>query len=136
MQIGNVEEHTEELSDNNAEYEDAGDYRAAAGWMIFVAIMGMIIETVIIVIRILNISFINQNFTIFGITVSHFFIIINVLHIMASIFNTFSSMVNTISIMKVEVAVCKPEVRVGRSWDIASMCLLSINILVVRTLYT
>ena len=41
-----------------------------------------------------------------------------------------------LSVMKVEVAVCKPEVRVGRSWDIASMCLLSINILVVRTLYT
>ena len=91
--IGNVEEHMEERSDNNnAEYEDAGDYRSAAGWMIFVAIMGVIIETVIIVIRILNISFINQNFIIFGIAVSHFFIIINVLHIIANIFNTFSSM--------------------------------------------
>ena len=83
----------EERSDNNnAEYEDAGDYRAAAGWMIFVAIMGVIIETVIIVIRILNISIINQNFTIFGIAVSQFF---NVLHIMANMFNTSLSMVKT-----------------------------------------
>ena len=24
--------------------------------------------------------------------------------------------------MNIEVAVCKPEVRVGRSWNIASMC--------------
>ena len=92
--IGNVEEHMEEESDDR-EYEDAGDYRAAAGWMIFVAIMAVIIEAVIIVIRILNISFINQNSTIFGIAVSHFFIIINMLHIMANILNTFSSTVKT-----------------------------------------
>ena len=73
--INNVEDDIQEISNGMQEYEDVGDYRSGAGWMIFVAIMGMIIETVIIVIRILNISFINKNFIIFRITVSHCFFV-------------------------------------------------------------
>ena len=46
--------------------ENSGRYRSAAEWLIFVAVMGLIIQTVIIVIRILNISLINQNFILFG----------------------------------------------------------------------
>ena len=71
--INNVEDDIQEI--HIGEYEDVGDYRSGAGWMIFVAIMGMIIETVIIVIRILNISFINKNFIIFRIIVSHCFFV-------------------------------------------------------------
>ena len=68
--IGNVEDDVNEISEGEEEYEDAGLYRSAAGWMIFVAIMAMIIEILLIVIRILNISIINKNFIIFGIAVS------------------------------------------------------------------
>ena len=51
-------------------YEDSDDYEAAAGWLVFVAVMGMVIESLIIILRILKIDFINQNFLIFGIVVS------------------------------------------------------------------
>ena len=54
------------------ENDDAGAYEAAAGWLVFVAVMGMVIEILIIVIRILNITFINQAFILFGITVSNY----------------------------------------------------------------
>ena len=56
-------------SDRN-EYENAADYEAAAGWLVFVAVMGMLIEPAIIAVRILNITFVNQNFPIFAIAVS------------------------------------------------------------------
>ena len=56
--------------DDDVDVGSLGRYRSAAGWLIFVAVMGMIIETVIIIVRILNISFINQNFIIFGFIVS------------------------------------------------------------------
>ena len=52
-------------------YNDSGDYEAAAGWLVFVAVMGMVIEPLIIILRILNISFINEHFFIFGIAVSN-----------------------------------------------------------------
>ena len=54
----------------NFKYDDSSDYEAAAGWVVFVAVMGMAIESLIIGVRILNVSFVNQNFTIFGIVVS------------------------------------------------------------------
>ena len=53
------------------EYEDSDDYEAAAGWLVFVAVMGMAIEPLIAILRMFNISFINQNFLIFGIGVSN-----------------------------------------------------------------
>ena len=71
--IDNVEEDIEEVSGID-EYENVGDYRSAAGWMIFIAIMGIIIETLIIIIRILNISIINNNCITFGIIVSCCFV--------------------------------------------------------------
>ena len=70
--IDDVEEDLEEVSGGD-EYENVGDYRSAAGWMIFIAIMGIIIETLIIIIRILNISIINNNCITFGIIVSFCF---------------------------------------------------------------
>ena len=60
---------------NNREvinYDDSDDYEAAAGWLVFVAVMGMVIEILIIILRILNISFINEHFFIFGIAVSNY----------------------------------------------------------------
>ena len=57
-------------------YNDSDDYEAAAGWLVFVAVMGMIIESLIIFLRILNISFINQNFLIFGIVVSNYNVLV------------------------------------------------------------
>ena len=52
------------------EYSDSNDHEAAAGWLVFVAVMGMVIEILLIIIRILNISFIKEHFVIFGIVVS------------------------------------------------------------------
>ena len=57
-------------------YNDSDDYEAAAGWLVFVAVMGMTIESLIIFLRILNISFINQNFLIFGIVVSNYNVLV------------------------------------------------------------
>ena len=53
-------------------YEDSDNHEAAAGYLVFVAVMGMVIEPIIMLLRILNISFINQNFVIFGIVVSDY----------------------------------------------------------------
>ena len=55
---------------NLLDYKEAGDYRAAAGWLIFVGVMGMVVEGAIILLRILNINIINQKFIIFGFIVS------------------------------------------------------------------
>ena len=54
------------------EYDDSDDYEAAAGWLVFVAVMGMAIESTILIIRILNISVVNQNLLVFGIVVSYY----------------------------------------------------------------
>jgi len=56
------------------EYGDANDYEAAAGWLAFVAVMGMAIESAIIIVRILNVSLVNQNFLIFVIAVSSYIV--------------------------------------------------------------
>ena len=66
--INNIEDIDEDSDD--VTYDNAGRYRSAAGWLIFVAIMGMIIEPIIIIIRILNVYVINQNFILFGFIVS------------------------------------------------------------------
>lgn len=55
---------------NRFDYNEAGDYRAAAGWLIFVGVMGMVVEGAIILLRILNINIINQKFIIFGFMVN------------------------------------------------------------------
>ena len=54
------------------EYENKDNYEAAAGWLVFVAVMGMAIEPLLIILRLLNISFVNQYFVIFAIAVSSF----------------------------------------------------------------
>ena len=60
-------------------YDDSDNHEAAAGFIIFVAVMGMVIEPLIIILRILSISFINQNFLIilFGIVVSDYDVVVN-----------------------------------------------------------
>ena len=72
--IESINESYEEINritrSDQAEYENAVDYEAAAGWLVFVAVMGMFIEPAIIVLRLLNISFVNQNFAIFAFAVS------------------------------------------------------------------
>ena len=55
-----------------ADLDNVSDYRSAAGWMLFVAIMGMIIEPSLILLRFLNVEIINQNFLLFGIIVSNY----------------------------------------------------------------
>ena len=71
--VNDVEDNLEDVesSDNIDDEFNAGSYRSAAGWLIFVAIMAMIIEIAVIIIRILNISFIRLNGIIFRITVSY-----------------------------------------------------------------
>ena len=71
--VNNVEDEVEEIR-NRDEYENAGSYRSAAGWLIFVSIWGMIIEICVIVLRFLNISFISLEGIIFRGTVSYCFL--------------------------------------------------------------
>jgi len=52
------------------DYENAGSYRSAAGWLVFVAVLGMLYEPAVAAIRFLNVEIINQNFMIIGIVVS------------------------------------------------------------------
>ena len=66
----NIDTYNDMFTGPDIEYEDSDDYEAAAGWLVFVAVMGMVIEPLIIILRILKIDFINQNFLIFGIVVS------------------------------------------------------------------
>ena len=63
-------EEINRISTRDQSYENSSDYEAAAGWLVFVAVMGMFIESAILVLRLLNISFVNQNFAIFAIAVS------------------------------------------------------------------
>ena len=66
----NIDTLNDRFTGPDVVYEDSDDYEAAAGWLVFVAVMGMVIEPLIIILRILKIDFINQNFLIFGIVVS------------------------------------------------------------------
>ena len=67
--INNNVDAINEDFDFGYEYSDSSDFEAAAGWLVFVAVIGMVIEPAIIILRILNISFVNANFLIFGIVV-------------------------------------------------------------------
>lgn len=53
----------------NGLYVDASLRASGAGWLIFVAVMCIAIELTIIIVRFLNITFVNQYFLIFGIVV-------------------------------------------------------------------
>ena len=55
---------------NHFDYNEAEDYRGAAGWLIFVGVMGMVVEGAVILLRILHINIINQKFILFGFIVS------------------------------------------------------------------
>ena len=71
--IENINDSAEALNRDlnfQFEYSDSSDYEAAAGWLVFVAVIGMVVESAIIILRLLNISFVNANFLIFGIVVS------------------------------------------------------------------
>ena len=70
--VNGVEDNLEEV--DGEEYDNAGSYRSAAGWLIFVSIWGMIIEICVIILRFLNISFISLEGIIFRGTVSHCFL--------------------------------------------------------------
>jgi len=65
--INDIEEFLEILS---IEYEDSDNYKAAAGWLIFVAVVGMIIEALKIFLCIVNFSIINQHLVTLTIVVS------------------------------------------------------------------
>ena len=56
----------------NSYDDDVVNYEAAAAWLTFVAVTGIVFETLLIVIRLLNFSFINTNFLIFAIVVSSY----------------------------------------------------------------
>ena len=67
--VNDFEDYTDRDT-NRFDYNEAGDYRGAAGWLIFVGVVGMVVEGAIILLRILNINIINQKFIIFGFMVS------------------------------------------------------------------
>ena len=53
------------------DYNDSDDYEAAAACLVFLAVMGMAIESLAIILRILNVSLINQYFPLFEVGVSN-----------------------------------------------------------------
>lgn len=55
---------------NGDKYKYSHSTKAVAAWLIFVTVMGIISQMVIIILRMCNISFINENFLIFGLVVS------------------------------------------------------------------
>ena len=73
--IDNIDTINDEAGTTFIDYKDSDDYEATAGWLVFVAVMGMAFESLIAIIRILNVSFVNQHFLIFGIVVSDYYVI-------------------------------------------------------------
>jgi len=67
--ISSAEDNADILNDDYA--DDVSNNRSGAGWMLFVAIMGMIIEPSLILLRFLNVEIINKNFMLFGLIVSY-----------------------------------------------------------------
>jgi len=73
--LSSLEDNADTL---NRDLDNVSDYRSAAGWMLFVAIMGMIIEPTLIILRFLNIEIINQNFILIGFIVSNSFLPVSI----------------------------------------------------------
>ena len=72
--VSSAEDNADRLNDGRTDSVDFGKYRSAAGWMLFVAIMGMIIEPSLILVRFLNVEIVNKNFLLFGFVVSNYFV--------------------------------------------------------------
>ena len=51
-----INEVEEFYNENGAEYENAGSYKAAAGWLIFVAPLAMIFHVIAVIILVLYMS--------------------------------------------------------------------------------
>jgi len=68
--LANIRDLDDAADDVGLEYEDADLYESGAGWLIFLAVMCMVVEPLIIIARFLNFSFVNENFLIFAIIVS------------------------------------------------------------------
>ena len=69
--LSSAEDNVDTLGIQDKHFDNVSDYRSAAGWMLFVAIMGMIIEPSLILLRFLNVEIINQNFVLLGFVVSN-----------------------------------------------------------------
>ena len=54
--IAAINEVEEFYNENGAEYENAGSYKAAAGWLIFVASSAIIFHVIAVIILVLYIS--------------------------------------------------------------------------------
>ena len=72
--VNNIEDNVENVK--RIDEYNAGSYRSAAGWLVFVSVCGMIIEICVIVLRFLNVSFISLEGIIFRGTVSYCFLCI------------------------------------------------------------
>jgi len=49
--------------------KDRDRYEAAAGWLIFVSVMGIVIGSSIVIVRFLNVLVVNRKFSFFGLMV-------------------------------------------------------------------
>ena len=52
-------EAIKEIKDRGT-YEDSDKYEAAAGWLVFVSVMGMVYEPLVALLRFLNLEILNQ----------------------------------------------------------------------------
>ena len=60
-----IEDVKDRYEQGNSEYEDSDKYESAAGWLVFVSVMGMIYEPLVAVLRFLNLEIFNQKFIYF-----------------------------------------------------------------------
>jgi len=58
----------EDFNSSDVEFEDIDLYKSGAGWVIFAAGVGIITESIIIILRLVGV--LNKNLTVFGIVVS------------------------------------------------------------------
>ena len=55
-----IEDVKDRLERGNSEYEDSDKYESAAGWLVFVSVMGMVYEPLVALLRFLNLEILNQ----------------------------------------------------------------------------
>ena len=71
--IAAINEVAELYNENGEEYEDAGSYRAAAGWLIFVATSAIIFHIIAVIILVLYMSeIVKKRIMLFTVVVSDY----------------------------------------------------------------
>ena len=70
--LNNIDEFFEDVEDDTDDADNRDQYRGVAGWLLFVAIAGIVVQIVMVIVRALYyVEVITNQFVAFGITVSY-----------------------------------------------------------------